>query len=261
MHVEQANKIIEGYSKWVTANMFAVQQGDAVRIITPMLDRNNDYMSVFIGESSDGGYTLTDLGETISDLELSGLSLSSEKRNEKLDQVLAGFGVGKTDSGELFVIAGGDDDILLKMNMILQAMASVDDMFYLNQESVRSLFYEDIGKWMDKNEIRAVEGPSYIGRSGLYYKFDYAIPGKNTRENKLIKAVNHPVEGNVRNALFGWEDVKERRTGSVGYVFLNSHNSKNKKINPSVIRACETYGMKPIQWGIDEDKYIEELAA
>ncbi|EPD78784.1 DUF1828 domain-containing protein [Atopobium sp. oral taxon 199] len=260
MLVEQANKIIDNYSKWVISNMFAVQQGNAVRIITPMLDRNNDCMSILIGESPNGGYSLTDLGETISDLELSGLTLSSETRSAKLDQVLAGFGVSKTDANELFISAS-DDDISIKMNMMLQAMISVDDLFFLNKDSVRSLFFEDVGMWMYEHNIKPIAGPSYVGRSGLYYKFDYAIAGAKINELKLIKTVNNPTETNVCNALFGWKDVESSRKGSTGYIFLNSRNGKNGKIEQSVISACSAYGMKPIQWGINENAYIGELAA
>lgn len=260
MLLEQANTIIDSYSKWIAANMSAVQQGDSVKIITPMLNRNNDCMSIVIGDLPAGGYALTDLGETISDLELSGFLFNSEKRREKLNGVIAGFGISKTDDGELYVKAG-DSDFLVKMNMMMQAMASVDDLFQINSDSVRALFYEEVGEWMDKHEIRAIEGPSFTGKSGMLHKFDYAIPGVKRGERKLVKTVNTPVENNVKNALFGWEDIEQSRTGSTGYIFLNAANGKDGHIDQTVLSACEIYGMKPIQWGVNQDDFIEELAA
>ena len=90
MLLEEANGMIEAYSTWVGKNMRAIQQGDSVLIVTPMLNRDNDCMSVLVGESPEGGYALTDLGETIGGLEMSGFSLSSGKRPEKVDRVLKG---------------------------------------------------------------------------------------------------------------------------------------------------------------------------
>lgn len=260
MLLKQANTIIDSYSKWVAANMSAVQQGDSVKIITPMLNRNNDCMSIVVGDSPTGGYTLTDLGETISDLEFSGFSFNSEKKKEKLNSVIAGFGISKTDDGELYVKAG-DSDLPAKMNMMMQAMASVDDLFQINSDNVRALFFEEVGEWLVSHKIRAIENPSFTGKSGLIHKFDYAIPGAKRGEQKLIKTVNTPAENNVKNALFGWEDIEQSRTDSTGYIFLNASNGKDGHIDQAVLSACEIYRMKPIQWGINQDDFIEELAA
>lgn len=260
MLVEEANLIIDEYSRWVKSNMTPIQQGNAVRIITPMLDRNNDFMAVLIGESPDGGYVITDLGETVGDLELLGVSLSTPKRIETLDGFVRGYGVSRSENGELFVRCSRSE-IVMKMNMLIQAMASVDDMFMLSQDSVRELFMNDVGNWLLENDIRSVEGPSFPGKSGLMYKFDYVVARSKLRPERLIKTVNKPTENNVKNALFGWQDVEDSRKGSLGYVFLNAANGKDGIVPPSAIAACEAYGIKPVQWGVDHMRFVSELAA
>lgn len=260
MLLEQANGIIDEYSRWVRENMHAVQQGDSVLIVTPMLNRNNDCMSVLLGDLPDGGYALTDLGATVADLEMSGLSLSTGRRAEKLQSILRGYGVFCTDGNEIYTRAS-EDEIAIKMHMLLQAMASVDDLFQLSKDSVRELFSEDVGEWMFEHDIRCVPGPSFPGRSGLMYKFDYAIGRTKRQPERLIKTVNTPTENNVRNALFGWSDVEGSRGGSVGYAFLNSANCKDGQVPQSVLSACDAYGIKVVQWGVDQDEFIGELAA
>lgn len=260
MLLEEANGVIDAYSKWVGGNMRAVQQGDSVLIITPMINRDNDCMSVLIGESPDGGYALTDLGETVSGLEMSGFSLSSGKRPEKVERILRRYGVNKTDENEIFVRASRDE-IPAKLNMMLQAMASVDDLYQLSKDSVRELFCEDVGKWMSDNEIRSVAGPSFAGRSGLMYQFDYAIPSSKNSPERLVKTVNYPSESTVKNVLFGWYDVEAMRKDSVGYAFLNSRSLNGKDISTSAIEACNNLGIKVVRWGIDEKEFIPELAA
>lgn len=258
MRVEDADAIIESYADFIRANMIPTQQGDGVCITTPMLNRNNDCMNVYVGESDSGGLVFTDLGETIGDLELSGFSLTGQ-RTEKLESILAGFSVERSD-GELIVRASADN-AAMRLNMLLQAMASVDDMYLLSHGSVRNLFAEDIGAWMMENDISCVPGPSFNGRSGMPYKFDYAIGQNKRHPMRLIKAVNNPGRRGIQNALFGWEDVKASRTDCEGYVFLNSRNTKDGTVPQESVEACRNYGLEPIIWGQNESDFIADLAA
>lgn len=258
MRVEDADAIIESYADFIRANMIPTQRGDGVCITTPMLNRNNDCMNVYVGESDSGGLVFTDLGETIGDLELSGFSLTGQ-RTEKLESILAGFSVERSD-GELIVRASADN-AAMRLNMLLQAMASVDDMYLLSHGSVRNLFAEDIGAWMMENDISCVPGPSFNGRSGMPYKFDYAIGQNKRHPMRLIKAVNNPGRRGIQNALFGWEDVKASRTDCEGYVFLNSRNTKDGTVPQESVEACRNYGLEPIIWGQNESDFIADLAA
>ena len=135
MNVEQARGFISAYAKFVEANMVPVQQGNGVCISTPMLNRNNDCMRVYLGDDPAGGYVISDLGETINDLELSGFSMKGQ-RIDKLNSILSGFSV-KVKDGELCMTASATD-LPMKMNMLLQAMASVDDMFLFIISSIRN---------------------------------------------------------------------------------------------------------------------------
>ena len=215
-------------------------------------------MRVYLGDDPAGGYLISDLGETINDLELSGFSLKGQ-RVDKLNSILSGFSV-KEEKGELCITASAED-LPMKMNMLLQAMASVDDMFLLSQSSVRNLFTEDVGNWLLENEISYVPGPSFRGRSGLSFKFDYAIGKNKRRPMRLIKTINNPGKQGIQNALFGWEDIKSARNDCEGVVFLNSTNTKDGVVPPESIEACKNYGLTPIIWGVDQDSYVPMLAA
>ena len=127
MRCEEVEGLIGSHSKWFGSGMRLVQQGDAVLIVTPVLNRDNDCMSVLLGESPDGGYALTDLGETIGSLEMSGFDLSSGKMAEEVERVLRGLGVSKTDDGEIFVRASRED-VPMRLDVLLRAMAAVDGL-------------------------------------------------------------------------------------------------------------------------------------
>ena len=259
MLLDDANKVLDEYASWIRGSMRAVEEDNSVRIVGPMLDRDNDNMSVLMAESGEGGYVLTDLGEVISGLELSGCNVRSGARGEKLLQILNGYGVSLSED-EIFVKCTRSE-LVPKMNMMFQAMASVDDLFFTSQDSVRNLFAEDVRNWMLQNDIRAVDGPSFSGKSGLMYKFDYAIPRSKIAPERLVKTVNVPKEQSVRNALFGWLDVEGARQGSEGFIILNSHQTRDGVVPENVITACTSYGITPIQWGVNEGEFISRLAA
>lgn len=258
MRLDDAAAIVDDYARLMRSQMELTQQGNTVCVVTPMLNRNNDCMNIYLADAPDGGIIVTDLGETISDLEFSGFSFTGQ-REGKLLGLLAGYGAS-IENGEL-VARGTRSEIPDKMNMLMQAMASVDDMFLLSQSSVRNLFAEDVGNWLLENDIRAVEGPSFTGRSGMSFKFDYAIGRSKRSPMRVIKTVNNPGRQGIQNALFGWEDVKSQRSECDGYVFLNSKNTKDGRVPEETITACRNYGLFPVVWGVDENSYIEALAA
>lgn len=178
MNVEQARGFISAYAKFVEANMVPVQQGNGVCISTPMLNRNNDCMRVYLGDDLTGGYVISDLGETINDLELSGFSMKGQ-RIDKLNSILSGFSV-KEEDGELCITASAAD-LPMKMNMLLQAMASVDDMFLLSQSSVRNLFTEDVGNWL--LDTKSPMFPVLPFRAAPDFRLNLAMQSAKTRED------------------------------------------------------------------------------
>ena len=76
------------YLDWLNANTTEAKIcAKTSRITLPYLNRRNDMLDIYIIKNDDGFY-LTDDGEIIHDLELSGLSLDKGKRKELLNQTL-----------------------------------------------------------------------------------------------------------------------------------------------------------------------------
>lgn len=259
MKIEKARDIIGGYAKWWSDSVELHEAGEAVRLVCPMLDRNNDHMSIYLADDPvTGGYILTDLGEIIDDLDASGCDvLGSTARAKKLEQTLCGYGLRRKDS-EIYAMAD-DDNLFQRMNMLMQGMASVDDLFYTAKDSVRQIFLEEVADWLDAHEIRATRNAIFTGRSGLDVKFDFVIPktvGK--APERLIKAIGNPDKNSVTNALFGWDDISAVRGDSESYLFMNSAGGE---VKPSLIQACENYDIHPATWPIEDSRIIEKLAA
>ena len=126
MQITAAQKIIDNYSQWIAGNLTAVQQGSAVRIVTPMLDKNNDFMSIVLDESPGHGIIISDMGETVLELELSGMQIDTDARKSRLESILAGYGVQKTDNNEMFVRAN-ESMVLDRKTMLLTILKQFRD--------------------------------------------------------------------------------------------------------------------------------------
>lgn len=258
MQLNRAEKIIDGYVNWWKAEVSAYQEGESIRLVCPMLDRNNDHMNLYIADNPEGGYFLTDMGATIDDLKSSGCDvLGSAARENKLTHTLNGYGLQRLDN-ELYVLAD-ESNLFQKMNMLMQGMASVDDLFFTAKDGVRSIFLEDIAQWFDDNGVRYTPNVRLSGRSGFEAKFDFVIPKTPKKKpERYIKAVGNPSESSVKNAIFGWSDISSIRGDSESFLFLN--DTKMKVDSTSILHACKEYQIIPVPWSRAEE-YLPELAA
>ena len=52
------------------------------------------------------------------------------------------------------LVTASAENFPLRKHNLIQAMLAVNDMFYLAEPVVKSLFYEDVIAWLEQNEIR-----------------------------------------------------------------------------------------------------------
>ena len=124
---------VTSYLAWLKSQFSCRETGAYTEITTPFLDRHNDQIQIYAIQTTDG-WSLTDAGETLSDLEMSGVRFESPKRRALLQEVLQGFGVTLKD-GEL-TVAADLQSRPQQMNNLIQAMLSVNDLFCLAQPTV-----------------------------------------------------------------------------------------------------------------------------
>lgn len=98
----------------------------AMEITAPYLDRNNDYIQIYL-KKEDEGYLLTDGGSTITGLIQEGCSIDTPKRQRLLQLTLNSYGVVE-NNGALQVKAT-PDNFALQKHFLLQAILAVNDMF------------------------------------------------------------------------------------------------------------------------------------
>lgn len=246
----------DSYFQWLRQKTVLRNLDGAVEITTPMVDRYNDYLQIYVVPKN-GKFKLTDDGYIINELVLSGCDVfSSEKRKNILETILNGHGVKRKDS-ELFVETT-EKTFPQKKHSLLQAMLSINDMFMVTQENVTSMFLEDVEDFLTINNIRFTENVAFVGKSGFNHHFDFVIPHFKKQPERIIKAINNPTRNNSESLLFAWDDtIDTRKSNTILYAFLND---SNQSVNNNVLAALEEYNVTPVRWS-QRSEYIKVLSA
>jgi hypothetical protein len=255
MTTNEVRKLLDDYVAWLKDKTSLRQIGDWVEITTPYLDRHNDYLQIYASRQN-GGYLLTDDGYTIEDLKLQGCNLDSGKRQTLMKITLSGFGV-KLNDGALEVHAS-DENFAVRKHSLIQAMLAVNDLFYLAEPMVKSLFYEDVAAWFDLHDVRYTPKVKFTGKTGYDHMFDFVIPKSRRQPERIVKAINHPNRDAAQSVVLSWIDTKEARPeNSRAYAFLND---SHQNVSDSVIEALRNYEVSPVLWS-GRETVREQLAA
>jgi hypothetical protein len=253
--INEIQTLLDQYMKWLKDKTALRQIDDWVEITTPYLDRHNDYIQIY-ARRENGGYMLTDDGYTIEDLKRSGCELESKKRRDLLTLTLNGFGA-KLDKNAMIMHASADNFPIRKHNL-LQAIMSVNDLFYLAVPMVASLFLEDVTSWFDLNDIRYTPKVKFTGKSGYDHLFDFVIPASRKQPERVVQTINRPSRETAQRVAFSWIDTKEvRPDNSRAYAFLND---SEQVPSASVIDALKNYDVNPVLWSKRNDAQ-EELVS
>jgi hypothetical protein len=254
--IEEIRALLDSYTQWLRDKSVLHEVGDDyVRITTPYLDRHNDYMQVYV-KRADGGFVLTDAGETIADLRLSGCDLDTKKRKDLLLSTLNGFGVQR--DGEALVVKATAQNFPLRKHNLVQALLAVNDLFYLAVPVVASLFLEDVTAWLHLHDIRFTPNVKFTGRSGYDHTFDFVVPASRRAPERLVRAVSRPSRDIAESIAFAWIDTREvRPPSSKCYALLNDDE---RPPTAPIVEALRNYEITPVPWSTREEVRAE-LAA
>jgi Domain of unknown function DUF1829/Domain of unknown function DUF1828 len=254
--IDEVRGLLDRYAQWVRDKSVLREVNDQyVEITTPYLDRHNDYTQIYVRRDN-GGFLLSDGGDTIQDLRASGCDLETSKRKDLLTAALNGFGVRR--EGDSLVVKSTPLDFSLRKHNLVQAILAVNDLFYLAVPVVASLFLEDVTAWLELHDIRFTPNVKFTGRSGYDHTFDFVVPASRRAPERLIRAVNRPSRDLAESLAFSWVDTKEVRPAeSRFYAFLND---ENRVPATSIVDALRNYDIVPVLWG-RRDEVRQELVA
>lgn len=253
--MSEIETLLEAYWDWLRDKTTVREIEGWAEITTPFLDRHNDYLQIY-ARCENGAYVLTDDGYTVGDLEQSGCTLDTPKRQGLLRATLNGFGV--QSNGKAIEVHATPQNFALKKHNLVQAMLAVNDLFYLASPVVESFFYEDVAAWLDTEMVRYTPQVKFTGVSGFDHLFDFVIPKSAEQPERVVRTINRPDRQAAQTVAFAWIDTKDIRTNdSRAYAILNDGG---RRVPEAVLDALTSYGVQPVPWSRREEASVE-LAA
>ena len=155
---------------------------------------------------------------------------------------LSGFGIRlKQDSLEVHASA---ETFPSRKHNLVQAMLAVNNLFYLAQPMVENFFFEDVGSWLDANDIRYIPGVQFKGISGFGNRFHFAIPKSSEQPERSLHAFNKPSRVGAQAFIYAWNHTREVRSPeSKAFAVLND---AEQIISSGVIEAFRNYRIQPV---------------
>ncbi len=254
----ECKNIIDQYIKWIKDNtsIRSIEEGKSCGIVTPFMDRHNDHLEIYAVKANKG-LILTDDGYTISDLEMTGMTSNSPKREKIFQSILNGFGVKVGANKDLYIEANSNN-VGQKKHYLLQAILAVNDMYTLSQENVFSLFKEDVEIFLKSNDLVFSKDIKLSGKTGFDHNIDFLIPRSHKKPERLIKTINNPRKESIMTAIFAFDDISAvRGQKTKDYVVYN--DTLETSISQESISALHNYSIKPMPWSKKEE-CLEEFA-
>lgn len=245
----EATEVKEKFIKWFNNEIAINKIGDYFEITCPFLDVNNDYIQIYIKFEENEKIYITDDGYTIDNLKLSGMDFFSDNRKAIFNSFLTKYNVNIDEQNKLFTYAN-NKNLSQQAFSLVQAIMNISDMFMLSKSRVTSIFTDDVKNFFKNNNIYYSENVSFMGKSGLYFSYDFLLQRSKNKPERLCETVNHPTLQTFKNQAFMWNDTKkQRKTDSQFIVFLNDENL----ISQSIIDAYNNYNIKTILWSKKEE--------
>lgn len=240
---------ISEYYKWLRDTTVIREDAGTgwAAISTPFVGMFNDCIEIFVKKVSESEFILSDDGETLRNLSLSGVEISrSRKRNEYLQKVLMNHGVD-VEKGEIVCRSNGAD-FARKKHSLISAIMSVSDMDMLANDSVKSMFSDDVLAFVKEKDLLITPSFMIRGKSGLDFTFDFQIAGKKTE--LVAKSFNTLRQNNVESFLFCLGDTKDARESITGKELRNVAiiNDVNQEPSQKLLGAIKSYGADVMLW-------------
>lgn len=186
----KSNLLKNSYFDWLFKEYsFSELSKDVIKIGTPFLDNQFDYITMYVEFLSNSRINLTDDGWTLHELSSHGIFFSSRNKvnNNLLKSITESLGVEVID-GELTIKTDLEKFPIAKQRL-LQCIIQVNDLIVLQKNTVKSLFFEEVEMLLKKNKVFYSSRPSFAGKNGITVQFDFSIP--TTTTEKLVRTIRN----------------------------------------------------------------------
>jgi len=251
---KEASDLIDEYTKWIRDNtILRTVSSGWTEINTPFLDRHNDGIQIYVRKIGDK-LELTDDGYTLSDLEISGCELRTDRQRSFLNKILNSNDITNRE-GKLSMTFGSREFPARKLEFIT-ALQQIGDLYITSRNNVYSLFSDEVALWFESKNRYPIRYHSVSGIDGAKYNIDFIFPkkGRDSLETAL-QAIGNP----DRNVVSYHTLMKRELTRDIDiYLILRDEDIGDRKFR-EMQSIAKTGDVELIRWS-EKDDYIDTFA-
>ncbi|MCL2142755.1 MAG: DUF1828 domain-containing protein [Methanomassiliicoccaceae archaeon] len=254
MTTNESSDLIDEYVKWIKDNtVLKTVSSGWTEINTPFLDRHNDGIQIYVRKVGDK-LELTDDGYTLSDLEMSGCELKSEKQKSFLESIINSNSI--RNNGGTLSISVLPEDFPARKTEFITALQKIGGLYLTSRSIVQSFFSDEVALWLESKNKYPLRDYSVVGNNGVRYDIDFLFPKKDRDSSEtVLQAIRDPDKNNVSfHALMRREIRKDLDI----YLMLQDEGLGERKYK-ELSSIAKTNDLGIIRWSEKED-YIGMLA-
>lgn len=240
----QAENLKNIYFDWLKKELIFTDVEDGyVSISTPFIDNNYDNIELFARFISGNRIEITDFGETLFNLEESGLNINKRSKTiyRLFESILSDFGIEYIKNNKSLSITTDIQHFPTAKNRLLQAVMRVNYLLYLNKENVNSTFNDIMTDFLIEHRILFSPNIEIVGKNGISSHFDFAIPLPEGKE-RLIKTAARPNDVNQAK-IFNFDVRETSNSKDAKYVLLlnDSNNTIRDTMKTNALVGLDDY--------------------
>jgi len=231
--------------------------GQRVRIRTPYLYPDGDYIDLFVNPSADG-LTISDLGETTRWLRMQTISpRRSPKQRQMIEDACLTHGV-EFFRGMLMLRSGADGGELAgAVTRLAQAALRVSDLWFTFRTRTFESVTDEVADFLTERQIPFDRGERLVGRSGRSYIIDFHA--RTSHRSNLVAVLStgsrSAASRVVEHVVATWYDLSHLKLGQQPLQFVSLFDDTLDVWRPEEFRLVE--GFSTVAWWSAQ----EELAA
>ncbi|MDN7144400.1 DUF1828 domain-containing protein [Liquorilactobacillus mali] len=206
---------ISQYTEWLNQNYTIqnLEQGD--EITTPFTNTIGDNIRIYVKPLKDNLIELSDDGNTLNDLDLMGIDMTTSTRNKLLVNVLNQYNIKKND--DILKTESTPQNFPIKKQELLQTLLRVDDLFMTKKSLATDIFLQEVLSYFEENNFGGLPDYSLDGNTGNNYRYNYALGPTKKRPLTLFQIMNNPSFQRLAAEAYALNDISQET------------NLKNKK--------------------------------
>ena len=231
---------VEGYLTTLQKGFSCVPIENRLRIITPYLYPDNDFIEIFVEELSAVQVRVTDLTETIRHLHGRGFDVfDSSKKRFMVETIASRTGV-ELIQGQL-VKTGDIGQVGELIFDVIVAARGVSDLIYTSKSYEPATFVEEVEEFLRNNQIPVEPKTRLVGVSGRAYIIDLKIAVEIPRflhalSPVAVAGLKPKIDATVRM----WFDINHDLTPERKLTVLNDVDFQWKQYDLSILQRLST---------------------